>query len=677
MNRFLDFKKKTSHNKEMKFFSRFIIKCFFFIGLSEYSLAQQVTSPLKHHNLIQALESHDLNTLVFLFDRYPWLNPFIIQLIKTDLNFAHQIKNSPKKTELLKSVYKKTSFTPTKIEILKAIVANKQALSQDISTYTQKISSLVNEDVSHKNCSQKSQLGQTFRELRKFSKSLKFYENAYQCYSSPSSKIKMLHQITLTHKLKHRGKHFINSSKRYYKFSQKAFKNNKITAQYFNTIGLQHVRVLWTYLSPHAAEKILKNMISLIRGKYSLQSVYWIKARILEERKKFIGSQKYLNLALKEKKISDADLISIYWQKFWNYMELNQIESAEEALKASLTIGKPDKDQSRTHFWLIQVLKNKLKNIKSQRANFVKMEKSIDFKMIHNIENEIKEIKNYLYKKYPISFYSTIIKKLDGIPFKSSNIEDLSSKTYKNLPRNFDFKLYKKLHQTSMLATQSFLREYYSKHRKRISKSQRFLIKRMMARNGDLLELFIELENTPEICLKEEAPCADLFPTPYRNPILKVSKSTGIPSELIYSVIRQESTFNPLAKSWADARGLMQILPTKAKELSALAQVNYKSPLDLYNVNNNIKLGSYLLKNLYQEMNGSLVMTLCGYNAEKKKALNWYKTRFTGNWLKFIEEIPYAETRNYNKLILRNFIIYSQGNDKTLKPWFPQGIIDL
>ena len=655
------------------------MKCFFFslTGLSKDSLAQQAKQQSSNHQaLIQSLQSNDLNVMISLFEKYPWLNSFVIQLIKTDLDFAHQIQASPEKTELLKAIYKKASFTPSKIQILKAIASNEKDLNQESSIYTQEADAFLNEDISKENCDQKNHLAQIFRELRNFKKSLKLYKDAYKCYKPPISKIKMLRQITLTHKLKHRGKDFVNASKHYYKFSKKAFKDKKITAKRFNSIGLQHVRTLWTYSSSSSAQNILKEMISLIRGKYSLQSIYWIQSRILEGKKDFLSSQKYLDFALKEKKISDENLISIYWQKFWNHMELNQTKEAEESLRDSLKVGKPDKDQSRTHFWLTQVLKRKLAKTKTQRTDFVKVKKTVDLKSIHKIEEEIKKIKDYLHKKYPISFYSTIIKKIDKIPFKSSNIKNLDSKVYKKLPRSFDFKLYKLLHQTSMLATQNFLRWYYSKYKKKIHKSERFLIKRMMARNGDILELFIELENKPEICLKKGAPCSDLFPTPYRAPILKTAKSTGIPSELIYSVIRQESTFNPLAKSWADARGLMQILPTKAKELAKLAQVNYESPLELYKVNNNIQLGGFLLKSLYKEMNGALVLTLCGYNAEKKRAIEWHKKRFNGDWLKFIEEIPYAETRNYSKLVLRNFIIYSRGDDGILQTWFPQGIID-
>jgi soluble lytic murein transglycosylase len=227
---------------------------------------------------------------------------------------------------------------------------------------------------------------------------------------------------------------------------------------------------------------------------------------------------------------------------------------------------------------------------------------------------------------------------------------------------------------TSTLATQSFLNHYYKNNKKTISKDQRFLIKRMLARNGDTTDLFIDIESRPEICALETSPCMDLFPRPYEDFTLKAAQKYKVPQELIYSIIRQESIFNPLAKSWADARGLMQLLPTIAKEISKKAEVPYNSPLDLYSVEKNIFFGTFLIKSLVKEMNGSLVLGLSGYNAEKSKAKTWYKTRFKKDWFKFIEEIPYQETRNYNKLVLRNFLIYSNNDDKILKDWFPEGL---
>jgi hypothetical protein len=295
---------------------------------------------------------------------------------------------------------------------------------------------------------------------------------------------------------------------------------------------------------------------------------------------------------------------------------------------------------------------------------------------LSELTTEIQDYNNILMTKYPISFYTAVLQKKNNFKYSASDLESLDSKVYKKLPKNFDLNFYKELHKTSTLATQSFLRKYYYQNRRKISKDQRFLVKRLLARNGETTELFIELESRPEICMQDGSPCMDLFPQPYQDQVNLAAQKYKVPAEIIYSIIRQESIFNPLAKSWADARGLMQLLPTMAKDISKKAGVEYNGPLDLYSVEKNIFFGTYLIKSLIEEMNGSLVLGLCGYNAEKSRAKTWFKTRFKKDWLKFIEEIPYQETRNYNKLVLRNYLIYSNNQDTILKPWFPDGVLN-
>jgi soluble lytic murein transglycosylase len=630
--------------------------------------------------VLKAIAENDFNQQLELKDQYPWLQDYITKLLKTDLDFANSIKPSKKKLALLEDVLKKTSFVPTQIQILNQIATLQKILKLKDDKTLKDIQELTAPVSESTDCKAYSKKGDTFRDLRDFEQSLFNFQAAFDCFDTPEPKISALKQITLTHKVKHRGKDFLNASLETYNFTKKAFSENKIPANQFNKIGIEHVRTVWTYQSAEAAMVYLKEMKKLLDSNYSLQTVYWIYARIYEEKKDLKKSQKYLALALKEKPLATDDIISIYWQKFWNHLELNQMQEAEDALKASLEVGDPSEGQARTYYWLIISYETKLKKMQSE---FDKPDKTITEDSRKKLESdlaslklELESLKSTLMTKYPISFYTALINKKNGLKYSKSDLEDLSSKTYKTLPKSFDFNFYKELHHTSTLATQSFLRKYYSHNKKKITKDQRFLIKRLMARNGETTELFIELESRPEICTQESAPCMDLFPTPYQDVVQKSSKKYKVPAELVYSIIRQESIFNPLAKSWADARGLMQLLPSLAKEISKKAEVEYTSPLDLYSVEKNIFFGTYLIKSLITEMNDSIVLGLCGYNAEKSRAKTWYKTRFNKDWLKFIEEIPYQETRNYNKLVLRNFLIYSNNDDAILKSWFPDGILN-
>ncbi len=160
-----------------------------------------------------------------------------------------------------------------------------------------------------------------------------------------------------------------------------------------------------------------------------------------------------------------------------------------------------------------------------------------------------------------------------------------------------------------------------------------------------------------------------LFPFRYIKKIQKYSKA--IDPILILSLIRQESAFNPNAKSSAGARGLMQLMPATAKQ--------YKKRLKAHQLTNpslNLRIGIKYLKKLLKKYDGNLIHTLAAYNAGEGRVKRWMKGAFLEqDPLLSIEAIPFKETRNYVKYIYRNIFFYKfLSNDlnlsKSLKETF-------
>lgn len=151
-----------------------------------------------------------------------------------------------------------------------------------------------------------------------------------------------------------------------------------------------------------------------------------------------------------------------------------------------------------------------------------------------------------------------------------------------------------------------------------------------------------------------------VFPTPYFETVKALSEKYEVPAELIYSIIRQESAFVASERSWADAFGLMQLIPEKGQELSKKYKIPYKDFTDLYNPEINLELGTVLLKDLIKKFDGKFAQTVAAYNASEAAIKVWEKERFNGNYFEFIESIPYEETRNYIKLVFRNYITYKR-----------------
>jgi soluble lytic murein transglycosylase len=145
-----------------------------------------------------------------------------------------------------------------------------------------------------------------------------------------------------------------------------------------------------------------------------------------------------------------------------------------------------------------------------------------------------------------------------------------------------------------------------------------------------------------------------LYPFPHREAVIRASKDFGIDPALIYAVMKQESLFNERAVSRSFAMGLMQLLERTARWKAR--RIGYELR-DIFSPEDNIYLGTAYLRYLMDLWNGDLVKVLASYNAGQGAVSRWRD--YEDSYL-FMEMIPYDETRNYVKKVLRNYYIYRQ-----------------
>ena len=152
---------------------------------------------------------------------------------------------------------------------------------------------------------------------------------------------------------------------------------------------------------------------------------------------------------------------------------------------------------------------------------------------------------------------------------------------------------------------------------------------------------------------------------PYRF-LGQIKKSSSLLDPLVVlSLIRQESAFNPRASSRAGALGLMQILPSTARQYRRRL-----SSRKLYNPKINLKIGIKYLEKLIRDNKGNLIFALSAYNAGEGNLAQWKRSVLKyDQGLHNIEMIPFPETQNYVKLIYRNMYFYNilSENDEFLK----------
>ncbi len=149
------------------------------------------------------------------------------------------------------------------------------------------------------------------------------------------------------------------------------------------------------------------------------------------------------------------------------------------------------------------------------------------------------------------------------------------------------------------------------------------------------------------------------YPEGYRKEVERFAKEFGIETSFVYSVIREESLFQPRVISWAGAVGLMQIMPATGKSIAAELGVADFAVDDLKDYRTNVRFGIYYLSGLMTDFDGEKVYALCGYNAGPGNARKWIKNRDPETEMdEFIEAIPFSETRAYVKRILNTESIY-------------------
>ena len=151
-----------------------------------------------------------------------------------------------------------------------------------------------------------------------------------------------------------------------------------------------------------------------------------------------------------------------------------------------------------------------------------------------------------------------------------------------------------------------------------------------------------------------------IYTKEYTEQVEKYSKEYNVDTNLVYAVIKAESNFKPNAKSNKNAIGLMQLMEDTAKDL--LKRVDLKISNEelkdkLYDVDVNINLGTKYLSILLERY-GNVEMAVTAYNAGIGTVDNWIEKDIIKSDGSNIENIPYRETNNYVRKILRDYKIY-------------------
>ncbi len=500
-----------------------------------------------------------------------------------------------------------------------------------------------------------------FRMARQFDKAREFYNRILKRpHFGLDEKVAALKGIRLSYKNARADEAHVEAAKKlvtYLRHAEKLNPKSNAVKQAAYESEVYYGRALWTLHRAAEAKKVFDKIERHMKGHVSVAELYWLKGRMAEESGDLKEVSRLMSAALKEK-IKDSDLRDkILWYSAWNERRQKNLPRAAEILTDLAQTTQADFLKVRALFWL--------------GKTYAELK----------LEDQAKTTLENLIELDPVGYYGLLAHRHLGIAItlkpKNQNTRDLKEN---DLP--LDTMLAEWLILLDEKAALSSLLEQSSKAyvaQKTQSPEGWIALFKYYAKGGLYMKMYEALSSlTPERrkSITESQPDL-LFPRPWNEEVRMAALDSGVDEELIYAIIRQESAFDPKARSGADAFGLMQILPEVAAPLAQQKSVPYSHMEDLYDPKINIALGAAHVQDLLKRHKGQFILAVASYNASENAIRNWMKTRYRGDALEFIEEIPYEETRVYVRLVMRNLIFYSLLKSRNASIEFPAWVLKL
>ena len=155
------------------------------------------------------------------------------------------------------------------------------------------------------------------------------------------------------------------------------------------------------------------------------------------------------------------------------------------------------------------------------------------------------------------------------------------------------------------------------------------------------------------------------FPMPYKQQVLEHAQARKLDPSLIYGVMRRESLFDPLARSSVGALGLMQLMPSTARNVASSLGMKRPRKSDILRVENNIRFGTQYLRNVMNRFDNNVALAAAAYNAGPGNVKKWLPRDQTMEADLWVETVPFKETRNYVQAVLAYSTVFDRSLGKS------------
>ena len=158
-----------------------------------------------------------------------------------------------------------------------------------------------------------------------------------------------------------------------------------------------------------------------------------------------------------------------------------------------------------------------------------------------------------------------------------------------------------------------------------------------------------------------------LYPLPYRESLLKHAPPRGVDPRFVISIARQESRFQPAAKSVAAARGLMQFIPETSNATAGELGLQTFRQDELYNADTAILFGSQYLAGLFKQFPGQPQAVAAAYNGGPENVARWVARSRANDPDRYVSEIGFSQTKDYVFKVMLNYWQYQTLYDEKLE----------
>ena len=150
------------------------------------------------------------------------------------------------------------------------------------------------------------------------------------------------------------------------------------------------------------------------------------------------------------------------------------------------------------------------------------------------------------------------------------------------------------------------------------------------------------------------------FPTINRDAFTSAARHEKVDTTWLYAIARQESAFLSSARSPAGALGLMQVMPATARLTARQARIPYRDSSELLDPTRNVRIGSSYMRMMLDRFDQNRILAAAAYNAGPGRIRQWLQRHPDDiESDRFVETIPFRETRQYVQNVLSFAVIYA------------------